>query len=158
MQVFSEHELDLLVATTVIEVGVDVPNACLMIIENAERLGLSQLHQLRGRVGRGSNQSFCLLLYQTPLSKTSKARLEVIRSSTDGFVIADEDLKLRGSGEIIGTKQTGLIRLKIANFEQHGSISKHIPKISQNLSKYHPDNVPLLIKRWLNDGERYLNS
>lgn len=158
MQAFSEHELDLLVATTVIEVGVDVPNACLMIIENAERLGLSQLHQLRGRVGRGSNQSFCLLLYQTPLSKTSKARLEVIRSSTDGFVIADEDLKLRGSGEIIGTKQTGLIRLKIANFEQHGSISKHIPKISQNLSKYHPDNVPLLIKRWLNDGERYLNS
>ena len=98
------------------------------------------------------------MLYQTPLSKQSKTRLEVIRSSTDGFAIADEDLKLRGSGEIIGTKQTGLIRLKIANFEQHQSLTKHIPKLSNKLSQQFSENVPLLIKRWLNDGERYLNS
>lgn len=158
MQDFVDQKLDLLVATTVIEVGVDVPNASLMIIENSERLGLSQLHQLRGRVGRGSQKSFCILLYQTPLSKPSKARLEAIRSSTDGFVIADEDLKLRGSGEIIGTKQTGLIQMKVANFQQHQSLLSHIPKLSEKLCSQYPDNIEPLIKRWLADGERYVDS
>ena len=158
MQAFSNHELDLLVATTVIEVGVDVPNASLMIIENAERLGLSQLHQLRGRVGRGSEQSYCVLLYQKPLSRNSKARLQAIRSSTDGFVIADEDLKLRGSGEIVGTKQTGLIHMKVANFEHHHGLLKLIPFLSEKLCQQFPKNIEPLIKRWLADGERYLNS
>lgn len=158
MQDFLNHELDLLVATTVIEVGVDVPNASLMIIENAERLGLSQLHQLRGRVGRGSAQSHCILLYQTPLSQQSQTRLQVIRSSNDGFLIAEEDLKLRGSGEIIGTKQTGIIHMKIANFRQHHHLLTKIPALSAELCQQYPANVNPLIKRWLADGERYVSS
>lgn len=158
MQAFIDHKIDLLVATTVIEVGVDVPNASLMIIENSERLGLSQLHQLRGRVGRGSEQSFCILLYQLPLSKNSRARLEAIRSTTDGFKIADEDLKLRGSGEIIGTKQTGLVQMKVANFQQHQSLLKTIPELSFALCHHYPEHIEPLIERWLGDGERYINS
>lgn len=158
MQQFIDHELDLLVATTVIEVGVDVPNASLMIIENSERLGLSQLHQLRGRVGRGSTKSHCILLYQTPLSKQSKSRLKTIRSSTDGFVIAEEDLKLRGSGEIIGTKQTGLIQMKVANFEHHQQLLKSIPALSNKFSQQCPQNIAPLIQRWLFDGEKYTQS
>lgn len=158
MQAFLAHELDLLVATTVIEVGVDVPNASLMIIENAERLGLSQLHQLRGRVGRGSQQSHCLLLYQTPLSQQSQARLQTIRQSTDGFTIAEEDLKLRGSGEIIGTKQTGLRQMRVANFHQHHLLLAKVPKLSKTFSKQCPDKVTPLITRWLADGEKYVAS
>ena len=118
MNAFKAHELDLLVATTVIEVGVNVPNASLMIIENAERLGLAQLHQLRGRVGRGDLQSHCVLLYQAPLSETGKARLNIMRDTTDGFRIAEEDLKIRGPGEILGTKQTGGLQFRIADLKR----------------------------------------
>lgn len=158
MAAFLAHELDLLVATTVIEVGVDVPNATLMIIENAERLGLAQLHQLRGRVGRGSEQSHCLLLYQPPLSNQSRQRLHAIRASTDGFVIAEEDLKLRGAGEIIGTKQTGLIQMKIANIKQHHHLLAKVPLLAKVLAQNTPTQIPLLINRWLGDGERYVQS
>lgn len=118
MNAFKNHELDLLVATTVIEVGVNVPNSSLMIIENAERLGLAQLHQLRGRVGRGDLQSHCVLLYQAPLSETGKARLNIMRDTTDGFRIAEEDLKIRGPGEILGTKQTGGLQFRIADLKR----------------------------------------
>ncbi len=118
MAAFKQHQLDLLVATTVIEVGVNVPNASLMIIENAERLGLAQLHQLRGRVGRGAKKSHCVLLYQTPLSATAKARLQIMRETNDGFRIAEEDLHLRGAGEILGTRQTGGLQLRIADLQR----------------------------------------
>ena len=158
MQAFLNRELDCLVATTVIEVGVDVPNASLMIIENAERLGLSQLHQLRGRVGRGNQQSHCILLYQTPLSDQSQKRLSIMRSTTDGFIIAEEDLNLRGSGEIIGTKQTGLIQMKVANFKTHQHLLNKIPLLTQAMHQQCPDNIPALIERWLADGERYIGS
>lgn len=158
MQAFLAHELDLLVATTVIEVGVDVANASLMIIENAERLGLSQLHQLRGRVGRGSQQSHCLLLYQSPLSQQSQQRLQAIRSTTDGFIIAEEDLKLRGSGEIIGTKQTGLIQMRVANFKQHHQLMSLMPTLSKKIHQNYPTLIPKLIQRWLADGEKYTES
>jgi ATP-dependent DNA helicase RecG len=157
MNDFLQKKTDILVATTVIEVGVDVPNASLMIIENAERFGLSQLHQLRGRVGRGSVQSHCVLLYQTPLSHDAKKRLHVIRDSTDGFVISEEDLKIRGSGEVLGTKQTGLTQLKVANLEKHQTLLDKIAKASALLEN-NPECVKKLIRRWLGDGEKYLNS
>src|SRR5690606_4002848 len=115
MQDFKSGATQLLVATTVIEVGVDVPNASLMVIENAERLGLAQLHQLRGRVGRGARESTCVLLYRSPLSYTARERLATLRDSTDGFVIAQKDLELRGPGELLGTRQTGLAELKVAD-------------------------------------------
>src|SRR5690606_14751010 len=115
MRAFKGGELDLLVATTVIEVGVDVPNASLMIIDNAERLGLAQLHQLRGRVGRGSTASTCVLLYQPPLSQMARQRLETMRETNDGFVIAEKDLELRGPGELLGTRQTGLAAFRVAD-------------------------------------------
>src|SRR5699024_10318166 len=115
MDAFKRGELDLLVATTVIEVGVDVPNASLMIIENPERLGLSQLHQLRGRVGRGSTASHCVLLYKSPLSQMGRERLAIMRETNDGFIIAEKDLELRGPGEMLGTRQTGLLQFKVAD-------------------------------------------
>ena len=119
MRAFQEGKIDLLVATTIIEVGVDVPNATLIIIENSENLGLSQLHQLRGRVGRGKNSSKCLLLYKAPLGDAAKERLDLIRETTDGFKIADRDLKMRGPGQLKGKKQSGFTNFKIANFETH---------------------------------------
>ncbi len=115
MQAFKQGEMHLLVATTVIEVGVDVPNSSLMIIENPERLGLAQLHQLRGRVGRGAVASHCVLLYKSPLSKTAQKRLQVLRDSNDGFVIAQKDLEIRGPGELLGTRQTGNAEFKVAD-------------------------------------------
>jgi len=141
MNAFKEHQLDLLVATTVIEVGVNVPNSSLMIIENAERLGLAQLHQLRGRVGRGDKQSHCVLLYQAPLSQTGKARLNIMRETTDGFKIAEEDLKIRGPGEILGTKQTGGLQFRIADLKRD---AEWIPVAKEWASIMVEQNSPLL--------------
>ncbi|HYD32425.1 MAG TPA: helicase-related protein, partial [Azospirillaceae bacterium] len=122
MAAFAEGRLDALVATTVIEVGVNVPAATVMVIEHAERFGLAQLHQLRGRVGRGEKPSVCILLYDGPLSETAKARLKTIRETEDGFVIAEEDLRLRGGGEVLGTKQSGLPEFRLADLAQHADL------------------------------------
>ncbi len=146
---FKNADIDLLVATTVIEVGVDVPNASLMIIENSERLGLSQLHQLRGRVGRGEKQSDCVLMYQAPLSDFAQARLEIMRKTNDGFEIAREDLELRGPGDLLGTRQTGLPALRIADIVRDAELVPMIQKSADLLLQHHEDNVDLLIKRWI---------
>lgn len=156
MHAFKQGELDLLVATTVIEVGVDVPNASLMIIENAERLGLSQLHQLRGRVGRGSTISHCLLLYQSPLSEVGVERLKVMRSTTDGFIIAEKDLQLRGGGEILGTRQTGYRQFKIANLERDKALLPEVAKLAQKLSIESKPLAHTIAKRWLGFYEQFL--
>ncbi|QQD22662.1 ATP-dependent DNA helicase RecG [Oceanospirillaceae bacterium ASx5O] len=152
---FKAHELDLLVATTVIEVGVDVPNASLMIIENPERLGLAQLHQLRGRVGRGAAKSHCVLLYKSPLSFTSKQRLQVLRDSQDGFYIAEQDLAIRGPGELLGTRQTGLQMLRVADLQRDGELLPQVRDMAQQLWTQHPHTVEPLIQRWLGDAERF---
>jgi len=149
MKLFQKGEINVLVATTVIEVGVDVPNASLMIIDNAERLGLSQLHQLRGRVGRGTIESFCVLLYQPPLSNLAKSRLTILRESQDGFLIAQRDLELRGPGEVLGTRQTGIVKLKVADWQQHHDLIGNIPPIAEKLLQTQPDLVPQLIRRWV---------
>ena len=155
MQGFAKGEVQLLVATTVIEVGVDVPNASIMVIENPERLGLSQLHQLRGRVGRGSVESYCILMYRPPLSFFGRQRLEVMRNSTDGFYIAEKDLELRGAGEILGTKQTGLARMKVACLERDGFMLNDVKLASEEVLQSTPENVTALIARWLPFGEQY---
>ncbi|MDU8924696.1 ATP-dependent DNA helicase RecG [Pasteurellaceae bacterium LIM206] len=155
---FKAAELDLLVATTVIEVGVDVPNASLMIIENAERLGLSQLHQLRGRVGRGSTASFCVLMYKPPLGKISQKRLQVLRDSQDGFVISEKDLEIRGPGEVLGTKQTGIAEFKVANLMRDRKMIPVVQHYARNLIQQYPQIAEQLIKRWLNNREIYTNA
>lgn len=155
MQAFKRGELNLLVATTVIEVGVDVPNASLMIIENAERLGLAQLHQLRGRVGRGAVASYCVLMYQTPLSALAKERLAVMRETTDGFKVAERDLQLRGPGEVLGTKQTGEVSLRIADLVRDSDLLPAVQKAAAVLQQDYPESIDLLIKRWLGNNERY---
>lgn len=155
MQAFKNNELHLLVATTVIEVGVDVPNASLMIIENAERLGLAQLHQLRGRVGRGALESHCVLLYQSPLSRTGKERLRALRESTDGFVIAEKDLMLRGPGEVLGTRQTGLMQLKIADLQRDSDLLEEVKRCARALSESSPTHCEALVERWLSDKTDY---
>lgn len=152
---FKANELDLLVATTVIEVGVDVPNASLMIIENAERLGLAQLHQLRGRVGRGSVSSSCVLMYHKPLSRQGKARLAALRETNDGFEIARRDLELRGPGEVLGTRQSGMLRLRIADLERDKGLLPEVAQLAKVLLQQRPQNVAPLIKRWLGDAQRY---
>ncbi|GAA5131761.1 ATP-dependent DNA helicase RecG [Alloalcanivorax gelatiniphagus] len=152
---FSRGEAQLLVATTVIEVGVDVPNATLMVMENAERLGLAQLHQLRGRVGRGGDQSYCLLLYQTPLSHTAKRRLTVMRETSDGFVIAEEDLKLRGPGEWLGTRQTGDLAFRIADLVRDEALMAPARRVAAELLANHPHQVDRLLRRWLRGGEDF---
>ncbi|WP_227676015.1 ATP-dependent DNA helicase RecG [Psychrobacter sp. NC44] len=160
MQEFKAGNLDLLIATTVIEVGVDVPNASLMVIENAERLGLSQLHQLRGRVGRGSTKSYCVLLYQKPLSETGTERLKVLRDSTDGFVIAQKDLELRGPGELLGKRQTGNVGYYLADLIR----DEQLFAIAQRLAKHliadptRKADVSQLIHRWMPEASRYTNA
>ncbi|MBF7053616.1 ATP-dependent DNA helicase RecG [Halomonas sp. KAO] len=151
MEAFKAGELDLLVATTVIEVGVDVPNASLMIIENPERLGLSQLHQLRGRVGRGATRSFCVLLYHPPLSAHSRERLAVMRETSDGFRIAEKDLELRGPGEVLGTRQTGLAQMKIADLERDADLLDRVAPLAEALMASHPEASQPLIRRWLGE-------
>ncbi|MCF4008540.1 ATP-dependent DNA helicase RecG [Rheinheimera sp. UJ63] len=158
MQQFSRGELDLLVATTVIEVGVDVPNASLMIIENPERLGLAQLHQLRGRVGRGSAVSHCVLLYHAPLSRTAQSRLAVLRESNDGFVIAQRDLEIRGPGELLGTRQTGLMQFKIADLTRDSALLPQAGAIAARLWQDSREDSLQLIKRWLANSEIYGNA
>ncbi len=155
MDAFKAGEIDLLVATTVIEVGVDVPNASLMIIENAERMGLAQLHQLRGRVGRGSRRSDCVLLYRAPLGELARARLEVMRTSEDGFVIAERDLELRGPGELMGTRQTGLPSLRIADFGRDQQLIPLLHGAAEQLSRHNPDKIDALIARWQHAGQGY---
>lgn len=155
MHAFKSHQLDLLVATTVIEVGVDVPNASLMIIENSERLGLAQLHQLRGRVGRGKTASHCALMYQSPLSQQGKQRLQAMRQSSDGFVIAEKDLELRGPGELLGTRQTGLVQMRIADLERDAELLDEVRRMAEKLMAEHPDLIEPLIRRWLLDAEQY---
>ena len=157
MDAFKEGHLHLLVATTVIEVGVDVPNASLMIIENPERLGLSQLHQLRGRVGRGNIASHCLLMYHSPLSTPSKERLLVMRNSSDGFVIAEKDLEIRGPGEVMGTKQTGLAQFKVTELERDSDLLNDVKLTAQQLLHESPEHIEPLIERWLGRSDQYLN-
>ncbi|MGV2873687.1 ATP-dependent DNA helicase RecG [Colwellia sp. E150_009] len=158
MDDFKAGNTHLLIATTVIEVGVDVPNASLMVIENPERLGLAQLHQLRGRVGRGSVASHCVLLYKAPLSKTATKRLAVLRESNDGFVIAEKDLEIRGPGELLGTRQTGLAELKIADLIRDGYLIADIKQKAYLLSRQNPESAQALIQRWLGNKERYSNA
>jgi ATP-dependent DNA helicase RecG len=158
MQAFKKGELDVLVATTVIEVGVDVPNASLMIIENPERLGLAQLHQLRGRVGRGSVESHCVLMYDGNLSKTATKRLGVLRESNDGFYIAQMDLEIRGPGEILGTKQTGLADLKIADLVRDGHMIEQVQKLAAHVFEHYPSHTTAIINRWLARREQYSNA
>ncbi len=155
MRAFKNNELQLLIATTVIEVGVDVPNASLMIIENAERLGLSQLHQLRGRVGRGSNASFCVLMYKTPLSENGKTRLATLRASSDGFVIAEKDLELRGPGEILGTRQTGVLGFRLADLQRDQHLLGQAHRVAGLMLQEYPQQSDALLTRWLPEAPRY---
>lgn len=155
MSEFKAGNIHVLVATTVIEVGVDVPNASLIIIENPERLGLAQLHQLRGRVGRGATASHCVLLYHAPLSHTAQKRLGVLRDSNDGFVIAERDLEIRGPGEVLGTKQTGLAEFKIADLTRDKQTLNQVRPIAQQMLKQYPQHVEPLIQRWLGNKSNY---
>lgn len=157
MAAFKSGALQLLVATTVIEVGVDVPNASLMIIENPERLGLAQLHQLRGRVGRGSQESHCLLLYHNPLSETGKLRLGIMRESNDGFYIAEKDLEIRGPGEILGTRQTGLMAFRIADLTRDAHLQPKVKLWAEKIRAQQKELVEPLIRRWLANAEQYGN-
>ncbi|MDB9970699.1 ATP-dependent DNA helicase RecG [Porticoccaceae bacterium] len=155
MQAFKAGEINLLVATTVIEVGVDVPNASLMIIENSERLGLSQLHQLRGRVGRGSQSSHCVLLYSAPLSGNGAARLKIMRETNDGFKIAEKDLEIRGPGEVLGTRQTGDMQFRIADLQRDAHLLPEVKRLAIKLLQEYAGNVDPLIGRWLGHSEQY---
>ncbi|HEY5716903.1 MAG TPA: ATP-dependent DNA helicase RecG, partial [Motiliproteus sp.] len=154
MDVFKTHALDLLVATTVIEVGVDVPNASLMIIENPERLGLAQLHQLRGRVGRGTAVSHCVLMYQNPLGQQSKERLRVMRETTDGFKIAEKDLEIRGPGEVLGTRQTGMMQFRVADLERDADLLYTIRGVATEMQQL-TEACDAIILRWLGRGVQY---
>jgi ATP-dependent DNA helicase RecG len=155
MRAFKAGELDLLVATTVIEVGVDVPNATLMVVENAERMGLAQLHQLRGRVGRGAKASTCVLLYRAPLSELARQRLGVLRETNDGFVVAQKDLELRGPGEVLGTRQTGITQLRVADLLRDADLLPQVIELSERLLATEPKSVDGLIRRWIRGGAEY---
>lgn len=157
MNAFKQGDLQLLVATTVIEVGVDVPNASLMVIENPERLGMAQLHQLRGRVGRGAIQSHCILLYQTPLSNNGKQRLSVLRESTDGFYIAEKDLELRGPGQVLGTQQTGLMTFRVADIGRDASLLDDVKTASDEIMQNAPEAIDPLIDRWIGERLNFIN-
>jgi ATP-dependent DNA helicase RecG len=155
MRAFKAAELDLLVATTVIEVGVDVPNATLMVVENAERMGLAQLHQLRGRVGRGAKASTCVLLYKPPLSELARERLRVLRATNDGFAVAQKDLELRGPGEVLGTRQTGVMQLRVADLLRDADLLPQVIELSERLLETAPDSVEPLLRRWIRGGTEY---
>jgi ATP-dependent DNA helicase RecG len=157
MNQFKSHQLDLLVATTVIEVGVDVPNASLMVIENSERLGLSQLHQLRGRVGRGNTKSHCVLMYQTPLGDIAKQRLEIMRQTNDGFIIARHDLKIRGAGELLGSKQKGAVQFRLADYERDKELFKTAQELASQLITEHPYLCQKIIDRWVISSDEISN-
>ena len=152
---FKEARIDVLVATTVVEVGVDVPNASLMIVENAERLGLAQLHQLRGRVGRGARRSACVMVYDGPLTEAARARLEVLRATTDGFRIAERDLELRGPGELLGTRQTGLAQLRIADLARDLPLLPGVERAASELLAGHESRIAPLVRRWIGAGSDY---
>ena len=155
MAAFAAKRIDILVATTVIEVGVDVPNASMMIIENAERFGLAQLHQLRGRVGRGAIESHCLLMYQSPLSQTAKQRLAVMRESQDGFVIAEKDLSIRGPGEVLGTRQTGLSSFRVARLPEHEALLETAQTVAEELVRDDPKRAEQIESRWTRAREAF---
>ena len=157
MENFINGNTNILVATTVIEVGVDVANSSVMVIENAERLGLTQLHQLRGRIGRGRHESICILLYKKPLSLVAKERLAVIRATNDGFLIAEKDLQLRGPGELLGTRQKGLIGLRIADIMRDAYLLPAINKLTVNIEQNHPDLIEKIVRRWVGDQLEYRN-
>jgi ATP-dependent DNA helicase RecG len=156
MQAFRSGEIDVLVATTVIEVGVDVPNASMMVIEHAERFGLAQLHQLRGRVGRGALQSVCVLLYQTPLSLVARQRLKAMYETQDGFVIAQRDLDLRGPGELLGARQSGMTLLKFADLATDTDLVKKAREVAMDLRQHAPDVVENHLARWMRGREDFL--
>ena len=156
MQAFSKGELQVLVATTVIEVGVDVPNASLMVIEHAERFGLSQLHQLRGRVGRGVAESVCILIFANPLSQTARARLKIIYENTDGFEIAREDMQLRGPGELLGARQSGVPLLRFAHLEEDADLIPAARAAAESMLRDHPANAQAHLQRWLGDRRDFL--
>jgi len=158
MRTFKAGGIDLLVATTVIEVGVDVPNASLMIVENAERLGLAQLHQLRGRVGRGAEASNCVLLYQPPLSQMARQRLATMRETSDGFVIAEKDLELRGPGELLGTRQTGLAAFRVADLARDAALLPQVREMADRLLADSPDIADRIIARWVGGAARYASA
>ncbi len=158
MQRFKQGDIDVLVATTVIEVGVDVPNASLMVIENAERLGLAQLHQLRGRVGRGPGEAHCVLLYQPPLGETARARLATLRETDDGFLIAEKDMSIRGPGELLGTRQTGQIQFRIADLVRDENLLDTVQALAERLHREHPHHVEPLIERWLGQAVHYVEA
>ena len=158
MQAFREGEVDLLVATTVIEVGVDVPNASMMVIEHAERFGLAQLHQLRGRVGRGTAESVCVLLYQTPLSQIARERLRAMFETSDGFEIARRDLEQRGPGEFLGTRQSGMALLRFADLETDAAIAEDARDAAVWLRAEHPDAVQAHLARWMRGREDFLRT
>ncbi len=155
MAAFKAGELDVLVATTVIEVGVDVANASLMIIENAERLGLAQLHQLRGRIGRGDIQSSCVLMYRPPLSELARSRLKALRASHDGFAIAKRDLELRGPGEVLGTRQTGMLQMRVADLIRDADLLPAIRRTADEMLREYPIQADAIMKRWIGEGGRY---
>jgi len=155
MHSFKNGRTQLLVATTVIEVGVDVPNATLMVVENAERMGLAQLHQLRGRVGRGSEASTCVLLYRSPLSQLARERLNVMRETNDGFEIARRDLELRGPGELLGTRQTGLAQLRVADLIRDADLLPRVQETAELLLSSYQDNIAALTARWIGSDEQY---
>jgi ATP-dependent DNA helicase RecG len=155
MAAFKQGRIDVLVATTVIEVGVDVPNASVMVIENAERMGLAQLHQLRGRVGRGSAESSCVLLFRAPLSMLARERLGVLRDTNDGFEVSRRDLELRGPGELLGTRQTGLMALRVADLQRDSDLLPRVQTAAEVMLEHHRANIPALLRRWIGRGERY---
>ena len=155
MKAFSLGETSLLVATTVVEVGVDVANATLMVIENAERFGLAQLHQLRGRVGRGVRQSYCVLMYHAPLAAAARRRIEIMRLTTDGFRIAEEDLAMRGAGELLGTRQAGDFRLRVADLARDEGLIPGVRRSGERMLRDNHREVAPLVRRWLGGGDRY---
>ena len=158
MAAFKANHLQLLVATTVIEVGVDVPNASLMVIDHAERMGLSQLHQLRGRVGRGAEQSLCILLFQNPLSELARARLKVIFENTDGFEIARQDMQLRGPGELLGARQSGVPMLRFADINQDAVMIELARTLADEMLRDYPEAARAHLQRWMANKPDYLHA